>query len=281
MRITFLLLLVFYISVVQGQHCDQYASLTQDKYGEKLYAFKDYVDVYDGPKKFSLYGFIWETSIVLVIDVVSEFACMGTDEKIVAKFVDGSKLEMKNQLQNCNRQVVVHLNMGTAQLDAFRSKEIKSLSVFSRRVLSANADVRGDVARTVRLSIDCLSNFLTESPLRDTIENDFTISLPERNDSTDRSLLAEQLPEFFGGYENLLAYLRNNIKVPKGTKGEVIVSFILNKEGIPENPYIVKGISSAFDSEVLRVINSMPRWKPGVQNGKAVSVPYIIPLNFK
>jgi protein TonB len=66
-----------------------------------------------------------------------------------------------------------------------------------------------------------------------------------------------------------------------GTEGKVFVGFVINKDGSIVDVGIVKGISAECDKEAMRVVQMMPPWKAGKQNGKAVRVKFILPINFK
>jgi TonB family protein len=95
----------------------------------------------------------------------------------------------------------------------------------------------------------------------------------------------EQSPEFPGGLKELYAFLGNNIVYPKlarqnGTKGRVIVQFVVQKDGALTNIKVVRGIGDGCDEEVLRVMKLSPLWKPGMQNGKTVDVAYTVPVAF-
>lgn len=96
----------------------------------------------------------------------------------------------------------------------------------------------------------------------------------------------EEMPEFADGHIALFEFLANNIKYPvvaeeNGVQGRVVVSFIVECDGSITNAKIVKTVDPSLDKEALRVVNSMPRWTPGRQNGKPVRVNYIIPVTFK
>ena len=96
----------------------------------------------------------------------------------------------------------------------------------------------------------------------------------------------EEMPEFPGGDEALFKYLAQSIKYPKGTadakiQGRVYITFVISKEGKTEQVKVMRGIGTSFDQEAIRVIEEMPNWKPGTQNGKAVNVQYSLPINFK
>lgn len=97
---------------------------------------------------------------------------------------------------------------------------------------------------------------------------------------------AEFMPEFPGGTAALMKYLGTNIKYPTisqemGSKGRVIVQFVVDKDGTITNPEVVRGVDAYLDKEAIRVISSMPKWKPGVQNGKKVRVKYTVPVVFR
>ncbi|HEY4650711.1 MAG TPA: TonB family protein [Pontibacter sp.] len=94
-----------------------------------------------------------------------------------------------------------------------------------------------------------------------------------------------QLPRFPGGESLMMSWLANNIKYPKQTiksdvQGTVLVSFIVDKSGKIRDAEIMRGIHYAADAEALRVINKMPDWEPGLDEGKAVSVRFTLPVMF-
>ena len=83
-----------------------------------------------------------------------------------------------------------------------------------------------------------------------------------------------------------LKYLSQNIKYPvmaqeNGIQGRVIVQFVVNSDGSIVDPVVVRSVDPSLDREALRVIQSMPKWKPGQQRGKAVRVRYTVPVTFK
>ena len=98
--------------------------------------------------------------------------------------------------------------------------------------------------------------------------------------------VVEEMPEFPGGPKALMDYLMENVKYPKTAfdadiQGRVIAQFVVDKEGTVRDAHVVKSVDPALDAEALRVINAMPKWKPGRQNGKVVNVKYTIPVNFQ
>ena len=111
-------------------------------------------------------------------------------------------------------------------------------------------------------------------------------SKEEVGDSDEIFQVVEQMPEFPGGMEALLAYLGKNIKYPvsaqeNNIQGRSIVEIIVNKDGSISNPKIIKSLDPDCDKEAIRVIMTMPRWNPGKQRGKDVRVKYTIPVTFR
>ena len=99
--------------------------------------------------------------------------------------------------------------------------------------------------------------------------------------------VVEQMPEFpNGGMAGLMQFLSKNIKYPtiaqeNGTQGRVSVQFVVNADGSIVDAKVIRGVDPYLDKEALRVINSMPKWKPGMQRGKAVRVKYTVPVMFR
>ena len=98
--------------------------------------------------------------------------------------------------------------------------------------------------------------------------------------------VVEQMPEFPGGPEALMQFLAANVCYPEaafktGAQGRVLVQFIVDTEGRVNNAKVVKKVNDDLDAEAIRVIGSMPRWKPGMQSGKAVRVKYTLPITFR
>ncbi len=95
----------------------------------------------------------------------------------------------------------------------------------------------------------------------------------------------EEMPEFSGGVEALRWYLARSVKYPvaaaeKWIQGQVLVKFVVTKTGKVANASIAKGVDPSLDKEAVRVVQSMPDWKPGKQRGVNVDVSYTIPIEF-
>ena len=100
-------------------------------------------------------------------------------------------------------------------------------------------------------------------------------------------VVVESMPEFPGGQQALFKYINENVKYPviaqeNGIQGRVICQFVVNKDGsIVDIEVVRSGGDPSLDKEAIRVIKSMPKWKPGKQRGKPVRVKFTLPVNFK
>ena len=97
----------------------------------------------------------------------------------------------------------------------------------------------------------------------------------------------EVKPEFPGGMPALVKYLQENIKYPSAAlaekaQGKALVRFVVEKDGSITNTEIIKSTGNIYlDKEALRVASNMPKWKPGMQQGKPVRVFFMLPVSFK
>lgn len=97
--------------------------------------------------------------------------------------------------------------------------------------------------------------------------------------------VVESMPEFKGGGGELYKYLGSNIKYPvmakeSGIQGKVYVTFVVERDGSVTDVKLLRGIGGGCDEEAIRVVSSMPKWKPGKQRGKPVRVQYNLPVRF-
>lgn len=98
--------------------------------------------------------------------------------------------------------------------------------------------------------------------------------------------VVEQMPEFLGGYKEMMKYIEQNMRYPEeakkaGTQGRVVVQFLVNKNGAISDVSVLHSVDRLLDAEAVRLVRSMPKWKPGMQKGKAVTVKYTIPMMFR
>ena len=98
--------------------------------------------------------------------------------------------------------------------------------------------------------------------------------------------VVEEMPSFPGGQGALMSFLSSNIKYPvvaqeNGVQGRVIVGFVVERDGSITDVKVMRSVDPSLDREAQRVVKSMPKWKPGKQNGSAVRVKYTVPVVFR
>jgi TonB family protein len=114
-----------------------------------------------------------------------------------------------------------------------------------------------------------------------------TMTMTSGNTGEDNALaVAEDMPSFPGGPKAMFDYISKNMEYPANAKmskiqGRVFISFIVRSDGSISDAKVIRSADPLLDKEGLRIINGMPKWTPGHQNGKAVNVRYVIPITFK
>lgn len=125
------------------------------------------------------------------------------------------------------------------------------------------------------------------------VRNDIAVNVPpppvEKKEEVKQVVenkvfdIAEQMPSFKG---NVNQWLASNLSYPavaaeNGVQGRVIVQFVVEKDGSVSNVQVVRSVDPALDREAVRVVKSMPRWNPGMNNGQPARVKYTLPVTFK
>ena len=143
---------------------------------------------------------------------------------------------------------------------------------------------------TVTMSVkDCLKKadqtiVLTESDTKKDVK--VVASAPQTVVSDDQTFsVVEQMPEYPGGMRAGLEFMARNLRYPTkaqeaGKQGCVIVQFVVRKDGSLSDFKVLRPVDPWLDAEAIRVISTMPKWKPGMQDGKPVSVKFTLPVTF-
>jgi TonB family protein len=135
----------------------------------------------------------------------------------------------------------------------------------------------------MRIVFTCLLIFVIR--LNDNAQGIPPLSTQKDDNDTETYTIVEEMPAYPGGQSALVAYLSENIKYPiearaAGVTGTVFITFHIGKDGKVANVKVLRGIGGGCDEEAVRVVSSMPAWRPGYQKGKAVIVQYNLPIKF-
>ena len=205
----------------------------------------------------------------------------GFDERryqicLVRAALQGSFATTTNNFANCStKKRIVMMNRHSTNPWA-RLRVLLMLPAVALSVIFASAckqDATEDINQPVK----------TESAIS---EKEIVIEVEPEELPDDVFVVVEEMPEFPGGTMAFLQFLASNIKYPaeckeKGIQGRVLVSFIVNKDGSIIDPEVVQSVDPALDAVALKVVSSMPNWKPGTQGGVPVRVQYTVPVNFR
>lgn len=138
----------------------------------------------------------------------------------------------------------------------------------------------------IRISAHLLAWVLVYIPLILQAQEPVTAELSPIGTEDSVLAFAEQMPRFPGGDEERIRFVKGNLVYPDsalkaGIQGTVYASFVVGKEGKLSNISITRGLGYGCDSEVIRMISSMPDWEPGMNDGNTVLVRYTLPVKFK
>lgn len=112
------------------------------------------------------------------------------------------------------------------------------------------------------------------------------LSYSQENNGNPTGKYIETMPEFPGGQQELMHYLQKSLRYPRiarelNVQGKVVTQFVINEDGSISDISILSSPGCGCDEEAIRVIQSMPKWKPGTQQGAPVKVYFKLPLVFK
>lgn len=126
----------------------------------------------------------------------------------------------------------------------------------------------------------------TEADANTQIQAPVEVQQEEENEEIVNFYVIEEKPEFPGGNDAMMVWVNKNVKYPEiakenGVQGKVFIQFVIGKDGKVSDVQVIRGVDPSLDKEAVRVIQSMPAWKPGKQRGKPVKVSFQLPINFK
>lgn len=124
-----------------------------------------------------------------------------------------------------------------------------------------------------------------ESPKIENTTANKNIDAPNEVDGKIYQFVVGEMPQYPGGTDALMKYLRLNVRYPevsreKKEQGKVVVSFIITKSGEVANVGIRDGVTEALNNEAIRVVEEMPNWTPAKHKGEVVNVAYLLPIKF-
>ena len=149
----------------------------------------------------------------------------------------------------------------------------------------SDKDTSGDMKTQDLLSTTLIGTKTNKSDSTDT-KDPLPFTNNNGNGTTKTMTWAEVMPSFPGGESAMLKYLSTHINYPATARennvtGIVYLSFVVNTEGEITDLKTLRGIGSGCEEEAMRVIQSMPKWSAGIQNGQPVNVQYNLPISFR
>ena len=228
---------------------------------------------------------------------------------LVRKAVGERLFSMANNLNQCSLKKRITMMMKRKSNPWSRMKTLVALPVAAVAVAAFATPKAESLSNEIQAESDALVAKVTETVKADTLkgkpvgvilvrsEGEDLPAVEENPDEGGAEVVdgfkpvgdvydvTEEMPEFPGGHEGMVAFLQQNIKYPAdavkdSVQGRVIVQFIVAKDGTVGDAKILRGVAPSLDKEALRVVAAMPKWKPGKQGGEAVNVKYTLPVKF-
>lgn len=205
---------------------------------------------------------------------VYQYHLLGIEHKSLAAanlYNNFSVLPLKKRIKMLNRKRTRNIMISKYLMFI----PVVTLLIFFSNCANKSKEVQTDAETT---------EVVPATELEKTVEPEVKVVEAEVKD--DIFEVVEHMPEYPGGTQELLKYLSSNIKYPANAEknkiqGRVIIQFIVNKDGSVTNEKVVRSIDPELDAEALRVISSMPKWKPGMQKDEPVRVKYTVPVVFR
>lgn len=202
----------------------------------------------------------------------------------------------KKEVRNVEVTALSSLQIEQKKIDPVKEikveeiKPVKATIRFTPPVIKADAEVSDtQVMKTVD-ELNVSKAAISTSDQQGVFDDPDAVDVGELNQIVEDTasaplLVVEQMPSYPGGDNELRRYLAEHIKYPdmareNGIQGRVYVQFVVSTKGKITNAVVVRGIDPSCDKEALRVVNTMPGWTPGRQNGMPVRVQFTIPINF-
>ena len=228
---------------------------------------------------------------------------------LVRKAVGERLFTMANNLNQCSLKKRITMMMKRKSNPWSRMKTLVALPVAAVAVAAFATPKAESLSNEIKADSEALVAKVTESAKADTLKGKPVGVLVSKIDGKDLPAIVEdpddggatpvadgdpdgkaydvveEMPQYPGGIEAMMTFLRDNLKYPaelaeQNIQGRVIVQFVVDKEGNVTNPTVMRSVDPQLDAEALRVVKAMPKWTPGKVGGKAVNVKYTLPVTF-
>jgi periplasmic protein TonB len=232
----------------------------------KEYGAYDLRKRYDSTECFSILGgIVLFTALVLGLTLAIENEGIATVEK---------------------RFVIAKFDPVDPELNKIKQEEPPKPVIANNQIRYRAHEVVNDTSITTTLmAVDAIIDSVKNRSVNDTLIIIYNPD-PVINAEPEPVISVEEMPVFPGGDEALLKFIANAIKYPEsainnGIQGRVTVRFVVSSDGSVKRVDVIRGIDPLLDEEAIRVVSTLPKWKPGKQNGNAVPVWFFVPVNFK
>jgi len=135
------------------------------------------------------------------------------------------------------------------------------------------------------MAADQLNQIISDGAATEVFPGDLTAADPVAPVEPEPYVIVQEMPSFPGGKDALMRYIMENVVYPpdaaaNGIQGTVLLRFVVSSTGDVTRVEVTRSANPLLDTEALRVISTLPRWKPGKQDGNPVPVWFSVPVIF-
>jgi TonB family protein len=273
--LTFLVLIFLIVPSAYAQ-CTTHISASTDDNNQNYFRFHRAISSQINLSGTSLraFGITHENSVVALFMSEAGKFCGERGDTIMLEFTDGKQMRFLNDNDNnCENKFAIFFGGEYGKLEKLDTLKAKTLSrvTLTHKGIKASATFTSSSGEEFRNALRCLHDTFASDALAKEL-------IAKKENSV--FLVVEQQPEYPGGYGEMMTFIRKNLKKVKSS-GTVYVTFVIDKQGNVTEPEVETSLSPEADTEALRLVKSMPRWKPGFQNGKPVFVKFKLPIKFR
>jgi periplasmic protein TonB len=183
--------------------------------------------------------------------------------------------------------IIIPVAMSAPVTEKVAPAEIKPRAELTKTIQNLRPEVTEDTTMIVDPipTADQLNNTVKDGLVTDTVQytSSTDVVIPPEPDPV---VIVQEMPEFPGGNDALMKFVSENLRYPDeassmGIQGKVILKFVVKSDGSVDRIEILRGIDPALDNEALRVVKTLPKFKPGRQAGVAVPVWFMLPVTFR
>jgi TonB family protein len=272
-----ILFFVCFAAIAQAQECNSLISFSINSIGDSTWSFTKAMNLTKNGEGLFIHGILSAETFAMVFTAHGAGNCVDSAAAVQFIFDDDTMISEDNHFStNCEKRSVLYFSEAKGNLYKFqllRSKRLRSIRVATEEDI-VTQQIDSLAGTRLGALLNCISDkFADHVGLFQT---------PVPVDSYVGFIVVEHQPEFPGGTDAMMDFVKKNLKIPKrAANGTVYVQFIVEKNGSLSEVSVLRGISQPFNEAAVNLVRKMPKWVPAMQNGQPVRIRFVLPIRFR